>query len=83
VQNLMLAARALGIGTTLTAVHRLGFEQEVRDVLGIPADVTTYALIPVGYPLGRWGQPSRLPFEEITYWDRWGEPPAPTATPGR
>src|SRR5438874_12784889 len=72
VQNLFLAARALGLGTTLTTVHQLK-ENEVRDVLGIPADVQTFAMIPVGYPLGRWGEAQRRPIEEIAYWDGWRE----------
>jgi nitroreductase len=50
--NLFLAARALGLGTTLTTVHRLR-EPEVRAVLDIPEDVGTWALIPVGHPTGR------------------------------
>jgi nitroreductase len=70
VQNLMLAARSLGLGTTLTTVHR-GAEAEVRVVLGIPEDATTWAMIPVGYPLGKWGEAVRRPVEEITYWDGW------------
>jgi nitroreductase len=70
VQNLFLAARALGLGTTLTTVHQMK-EQEVRDVLGIPEEVKTYALIPVGYPLGNWGEAKRRPVEEVTYWDDW------------
>ena len=72
VQNLFLAARALGLGTTLTTVHRLK-EDEVRAVLGVPDDVQTWGMIPVGYPTGRWGEPSRRPVEEITYWDGWRE----------
>src|SRR5436190_6527202 len=70
VQNLFLAARALGLGTTLTTVHKLR-EGEVREVLGIPEDVETFAMIPVGRPLGRWGEAKRRPVEEITYWDGW------------
>ncbi|MDE3095243.1 MAG: nitroreductase family protein [Chloroflexota bacterium] len=72
VQNLMLAARALGLGTTLTTLHRL-HEQDVKELLGIPADVDTMALIPVGHPRGSFGEPARLPPEKVTYWDRWGE----------
>ena len=72
VQNLFLAARALGLGTTLTTVHKLA-EDEVRTVLGIPDDVQTWAMIPVGHPSGRWGEPARRPVEEITYWDGWRE----------
>jgi nitroreductase len=70
VQNLFLAARALGLGTTLTTVHRLK-EDEVRTVLGIPEDVQTWAMIPVGYPTGRWGEAPRRSVAEITYWDGW------------
>ncbi len=71
VQNLMLAARALGLGTTLTTIHR-GDEGSVKELLGIPDEVRTFAIIPVGYPLGRWGEARRRPPSEITYWDRWG-----------
>jgi nitroreductase len=74
VQNLFLAARALGLGTTLTTVHRMR-EAEVKKVLGIPDDVTTWAMIPVGYPLGRWGEAVRRPVQEVTYWDSWKNPP--------
>ena len=74
VQNLFLAARALGLGTTLTTVHRR-HEDEVRAVLGIPEDVHTFAMIPVGYPLGRWGEAKRRPVEEVTYWNGWKQSP--------
>jgi nitroreductase len=49
----MLAARALGLGTTLTTSHRCN-EEKVKALLGIPDDINTFCLIPVGYPLGRW-----------------------------
>jgi nitroreductase len=71
VQNLMLAARALGLGTTLTTSH-LCNEQKVKALLGIPDDVNTFCLIPVGYPLGRWGDAPRRPVEELAYLDEWG-----------
>jgi nitroreductase len=71
-QNLFLAARALGLGTALTTVHRLK-EPEVKAVLDIPEDVQTWAMIPVGYPLGRWGEARRRPVEEVTFWNRFGE----------
>lgn len=70
VQNLFLAARSLGLGTTLTTVHKLR-EDAVRTVLDIPADVETWAMIPVGYPTGRWGEPPRRPVEATTYWNGW------------
>jgi nitroreductase len=74
VQNLFLAARALGLGTTLTTVHRLQ-EDDVRGVLDIPSDVNTWALIPVGYPTGTWGEAKRRPVRDVTYWDTWKNPP--------
>jgi len=79
VQNLMLAARALGLGTTLTTIHR-GDEASVRRILDIPDDIQTFAIIPVGYPLGRWAEARRRPGDDVTYWDRWGtrrESPSP------
>lgn len=72
VQNLMLAARALGLGTTLTTLHRER-EAEMKELLGIPEGVDTMALIPVGWPEGKFGPPMRLPAEQVTYWERWGD----------
>lgn len=76
VQNLMLAARALGLGTVLTTNH-MRFEQEVKTFLGIPEDVDTAALIPVGYPAEgvRFGGSRRKPLNEVVSYDRWGGPP--------
>ena len=72
VQNLMLAARAYGIGSTLTTLYA-GHQKDVKDLLGIPDDATTMALIPLGYPdRGKWSQPKRQAVEEVTYWDSWG-----------
>jgi nitroreductase len=71
VQNLMLAARALGLGTTLTTLHKF-HEDDVKKLLGIPDDVETMALIPIGRPKGKFGKPARMPVEKIVYWDGWG-----------
>ena len=73
VQNLMLAARALGLGTVITTIHR-GREGEIKELLGIPDDVTTAALIPMGYPAegAGFGPVRRGPTSEVTYVDRWG-----------
>jgi nitroreductase len=70
VQNLMLAARAFGIGSTLTTIHRVK-QDEVRALLGIPPEIETAALIPLGYPKGRWGVAKRRPIEEVVFSDRW------------
>lgn len=68
VQNLMLAARGMGLGTVLTTVHRRR-EAEVKALLAIPDDIETVALIPVGYPEGRFGPVRRRPVSEVLHWD--------------
>lgn len=71
VQNLMLAARALGVGSCLTTIHKHR-DAQVKELLGIPADVETAALIPLGYPLGKFARPPRRPLTEVAHWDGWG-----------
>ncbi|HEX3885281.1 MAG TPA: nitroreductase family protein [Stellaceae bacterium] len=71
VQNMLLAARALGLGATLTTLY-LNLEAEVEAALGLPPDVHSYALLPIGYPMGRFGPVRRVPLAEIVYEDRWG-----------
>jgi len=73
VQNLLLAARALGLGTTLTTLHR-GFEGPLRTLLDIPAAVEVVALVPLGYPRDRFGPTRRKPVAEVAFADRWGRP---------
>jgi nitroreductase len=71
VQQLCLAARAYGVGTSLTTLYG-GHEEELRELLGLPADALTMALIPLGYPAkGRWAQPKRRPVEEVVHWNHW------------
>ncbi len=70
VQNLMLAARTLGLGTTLTTLHRF-HEEDVRKLLGIPDGVETMAMIPIGWPKGKFGVPNRQPVEKVAYWEAW------------
>lgn len=72
VQNFMLAARGLAIGTTLTTVYRV-YQQEVRDTLGIPEHYEIVALVPMGRPKGSFGVASRRPVETVTHWDHFGE----------
>jgi nitroreductase len=72
VQQLCLAARAYGIGTSLTTLYG-GHEEELRELIGLPPDALTMALIPMGYPArGRWAEPRRRPVEQVVHWDRWG-----------
>lgn len=73
-QQLMLAARAYGIGSTLTTLYS-GHEAEVRELLGLPDNAITMALIPLGYPnRGRWSEPKRRPLDEVLFWDRYTAP---------
>jgi len=73
VQNMLLAARALGLGATLTTRHLL-YEKEAEVALGLPSGVHSYAILPVGYPMGKFGPVGRGPLAEIVYQDRWGNP---------
>ncbi len=72
VQNLMLAARAEGLGTTITTLYK-AHEAEVKELLGVPESYETMCLIPMGWPTGKFGQGARIPVEQVTYWDGWGE----------
>jgi nitroreductase len=74
VQNLMLAARGLGLGTVLTTLHTV-YEKEVKEYFGIPDDVDTVAMIPIGYPGQgeRFGRPRRRPLEEVSSYEKWGQ----------
>jgi nitroreductase len=73
VQNVILACRALGLGTTITTNH-IRCEDEVKVVLEVPDDVATFALMPIGYPLDPFGPVTRRPVAEVTHADRWAEP---------
>ena len=73
---MLLAARALGLGATLTTLY-LTFEKEVEATLGLPADVHSYALLPIGYPIGRFGPVRRVPLAEVVYRDRWSQSYSP------
>jgi nitroreductase len=72
VQNVMLACRALGLGTVLTTNH-LRCENDLKTLLGIPAEVATFALMPIGWPLQNFGPLTRKPVRDVAFADRWGE----------
>ena len=74
VQNLVLAARSMGIGTCLTTVYRI-HEAEVRAVCEIPDRYDVVALLPLGHPTGRWGVAPRRPARR----SRAGTPSATSA----
>ena len=72
VQNMFLAARALGLGTRITTTH-LREEQKVKDWLGIPDHVETICLSPLGYPRGNFGPTNRIPSEDVTSYNGFGQ----------
>jgi nitroreductase len=73
VQNMLLACRALGLGSTLTTRH-LRFEKETEAALGLPAGVHSYAILPIGWPMGKFGPTGRGKLSEFVYQDKWGAP---------
>jgi len=76
--SLMLALRARGLGSAWTTLH-LMYEQDVAALLGIPADVTQTALLPVAYFTGDDFKPAqRVPGRDCTYWDTWGRTGGPS-----
>lgn len=72
--NLCLAARAEGLGTFITTLLRYA-KREVEELLGVPEGFWhMHAMIPIGYPTGRWGRAERQPAEQFVYADRWERP---------
>jgi nitroreductase len=70
VENLLLAARAHGLAACLTTWPLL-LESEFNTMLGIPKGVKTYAVVPIGWPLGRFGPVRRKPVEEVIHRETW------------
>jgi len=73
VQNLMLAARALGIGSVPTTLHPTVMDR-FRAMFGIPDDVGFHFCVPLGYPRGKFGPTTRKPTSETTFLDHWNGP---------
>ena len=71
VQNILLGCRAKGLGSSLTTMHQV-FEAELIDMLNIPETHGIVAVIPIGYPEGRFGPLTRKPSKEISFFDSWG-----------
>ncbi len=70
VQNLMLSARSLGLGTVMTTAHVL-INDALREACHIPDDAYPAALIPIGYPDANFGPTTRKPVSEIIKWNEW------------
>lgn len=71
VQNLCLAARGYGLGTSITGLHKVHSE-EIDKMIGVPAAYVNEVLIPMGYPKGRWGRPTRKAATDVTFFNNWG-----------
>ena len=71
VQNLLLAARGLGLGTVMTT-FQAGMVPQLTEWLKLPPGAVPAALIPLGYPDRNFGPVKRKPVEEVTHWEIWG-----------
>lgn len=74
VQNLLLAARALGYGGVITGFHA-GVEAPLRELLEIPQEAVISCTVTLGKPRGKHGTVRRRPMAERVYSDRWGQAP--------
>jgi len=74
VQNLLLAARAVGLGAALITLP-LWSTFSARRILGLPWNVTPCAVIPIGWPVGRYGPTTRRPVGDVVSLDRFGNRP--------
>src|SRR5262245_30265013 len=70
VQNLLLAARSMGLGAAPTT-YALEFRDELESVLELPERVRAQAVIPIGFPTERFGPVRRLPVDDVMMYDRW------------
>ncbi len=74
VQNILLACRAVGLGASLTTLHR-SFGEECDRWLQLPENCPTCALIPIGWPKGRYGRPPRKSVDECLSWETFQNAP--------
>ena len=70
IQNMLLTARALGLGSVLTTLLNL-FEEDVKTILGTPKHVKLVAMVVLGYPAVKFGTPCRKPLDLFLHWERW------------
>ncbi len=76
VWSAQLAARAYGVGSSLTVVLGFFHPDEVFEILGVPRDEhwVMACCVSFGYPTGRWGVAPRRPVHEVSFRNRWGSP---------
>jgi nitroreductase len=75
IQNVLLACRAVGLGASLTTVHR-AFSEEIDAYLGLSPSTPSCALLPIGWPVGRYGAPPRRSVDECLFWERYDDEPS-------
>jgi len=73
IQNMILACRALGLGTVLTTNHTIA-EEEIKQVLNLPPEFRTFALMPIGFPERNFGPVKRRGVSDVAMLDRYGTP---------
>jgi nitroreductase len=73
VQNMLLAARALGLGGSIFNLPMVG-RGNLNELLAIPESNEIHCLVPIGYPSDKPGPLSRKPVKKVAYWNRFGEP---------
>ena len=69
IQNVLLACRAIGLGASLTTSH-LAFGREIDELVGLSEDTPSIALIPIGWPKGKYGTPTRRPIDTCFFVDQ-------------
>ncbi|MDH5675930.1 MAG: nitroreductase family protein [Myxococcales bacterium] len=70
IMNILLACRAVGLGASLTTVHR-AFGREIDQYLGLPEKIPSSAMLPIGWPRGRYGRPRRKSVDEVLFFERF------------
>ena len=68
IQNVLLACRAVGLGASLTTAHR-AYAEEIDQYLGLSASTPSCALIPIGWPKGKYGRPTRRSIDTCFFVD--------------
>ena len=71
-QNLIVAARSLGLGTTFTT-FQMFMESELRELLGIPKEIKFGVMIPIGWPQNDFVKVKRKPVPSVIHWDKWSD----------
>ena len=69
----MIAVRQSALGAR-SSVRRPAVRGAAAGLMGLPPDMHSYALIPIGYPMGRFGPVRRAPLADVVYGDKWGQP---------